>query len=237
MAIQIEGVPDFTYPWTTSVGATLIVFGSAWFLFHLLLVRIGNLTKAGWKRVDYYWLALASAALLTEPAKVREMVSAGYLEYALQSREFEHSRVRGIVDHARSFACYKFARTKDSPPNLAEIQQNADAVCAWMKTVASYLPEEPGAKIRVDLIPPAPKEEYYRVSITQIESAASKYNASVDQYDETVGPGGWPYLGTVARLLSPFLLAIALALRLTKVSGEIRLENVADVKFEPLPMD
>ena len=108
------------------------------------------------------------------------------------------------------------------------MQREYDAVCDWFKNVAERIVlEVPIKTIDPKTIPSAPsvagKDLNRQIAEFQRDLAqhneAAQERASLDKASER-SDIEWTWL-----ILSPPLLAIAVALRLTKVTGEIRLDR------------
>src|SRR5258708_35224015 len=141
---------DYPYPWTSSVTYTLLVFLASLLVLHVWLIRWKQLSKVQWKRIDYIWLCLASLALLTEPAKVRDMFAPNYRQIASDNRDHAYPYLKRTIATYGQQPCAKFVRSEASPRNLDQVQSDNDGVCDWLKSLDSALPPKADAAINPD---------------------------------------------------------------------------------------
>jgi hypothetical protein len=210
-------------------GANLyVVFGVFAFLlilFDLTLVRWARLSSSSWKIVDYIWLGFAALGLFSAAAQVRALAATNQISMFQQRAAVGSSHLRGLVTLLESRPgplCRTF------PRSLEGVQQEYDQACEWFDHLGSAILRElpmPPKPISAASLPSRPDasiddlnviiDGFYRQleSYNQdVEALLAVYNATQrsDFEDQLI------YLG-------PFLLALALALRISKVTGEIKL--------------
>jgi hypothetical protein len=232
-------------------GANLyVVFGVFAFflvLFDLTLVRWFKLSSSWWKIVDYIWLGFAALGLFSTAAQVRKLAATDQINMFQQRAAVGLSALRDVATILKARpgpVCRTFIRSQNSPPQeeMERAQQAYNQACEWFERLGSIIPREvpmPPKLISADSLPSRPDDsigdlkaiidsfydqlEYYNQDVEQLLAV---YNAtrSTDFEDQLI------YLG-------PFLLALALALRITKVTGEIRLArpSVKQQTSEPRP--
>lgn len=221
---------DLELPFTTSLGWVLIVFLSALVTFHFLFVWPRNLTKVGWKIVDYFWIAAALLGVIGSVGVARQAVAQNLLATASARLETFASGVESAVRFGTSGAiCRRFVRTEFSPPpgELDRIQREFDNQCAWFKDALEKLKTSPLMKREIltleNLGNPPPKGGD-AWALTSLRESLDRYNNAVANFKRLSEDTRRTELESLLTVVGPFLLAIALALRITKVSGEIRHE-------------
>lgn len=215
-------------PITTSALWTLGIFGIALVVSHIALVWIIRLDKIGWKKVDYIWLGFTALSLLTAASEVRRLVATHWLTSEERYRDAAYEWLRDNAEFMRGGAvCVEFVRSEFSPSNFDEVQTQFRKVCDYGKRLYASLPTQPPEAPLGLKLPARPAVTdrgllgYYEMfdnawkDYIQAEHWVKKLDAATTRTDTE----------ETFVLLSPILLAVALALRITKVTGEIRLER------------
>ena len=218
--------PWFTNPWRVGDG-----FAIALAVFHAIFLRLIPLTSVGWKKVDYYWVSLGLVGLLAS-------VDANQAFFAKNYSEMESQRagaaLQSVVSEAKfgpQLSCRQLVRGEYSPPaqEMARAQEMLDAQCAWYRRLdVALAARAANAMVRLDLVQlagPLPQSNDPQ-EFSGLRTAAKVYNESLDdlqRLEEMRQPGS---LRIGVQFIGPLLLMLAIALRLTKVSGEIRLERI-----------
>lgn len=209
-----------------------LTFVSALMVFHWLLVfvwpldRIGlkPLGKWGSKIVDYVWLLSGSTALAATAFQARQMLSTDML------RSLE-SLVNSSVDEAKyssnpkfydGLLCRKFERSELSPPEeqFKRIQKEYDDACAWANQISKRIEDDigdlPKPPVATDPSIPATEQEMYDGFKTH-NTIAQKRQALRDASNRSESE-------KLFVIIAPVLAVLALALRITKVTGELRID-------------
>lgn len=216
----------------------MIVFGCFVVLLiflDLLLVRWLKLSKKAWKQVDYIWLFFATIGLVSASSEVRFFVSSSALnllqERALTAYDSFHS---SITDSASEpgYVCRKFVKTEYSPPEpeFSNVQKEFDMTCTWLQTITKKLPTTPLEQEQIQLIylpntQPLVKNTSLLDLISGVHEQLDYYNEIVKEIEELQSKNQQSDLDKILMYLSPWLLAFALALRITKVTGELKYES------------
>ncbi len=223
-------------PWDPLGGHLGAVFGffvAITIVLHAIFVFRRPLSKRSWKRMDYVWLGFAALGLIGAAAEVRRLAAnsqlsqfQSYLPLALQA-------VRGEADFlskSPGAICRTFARSEYSPPaaEFQRIEHEYRAACDWARKVASSLPREVSARPEVIEVASLPRRpEFSETAIVHMTDGLYReiesYNSLVGTVNDLATGSERDDLELALILLGPFLLAIALAIRLTKVTGELRL--------------
>lgn len=212
---------------TASASWMLSVFVCSVLIFHVVFLKLWKLGAIGWKRVDYVWLAMATLGLLGGVSEVRRVFAVGQIatEQSLVQSTFEDLRheIRFLNSAA---VCRQFIRGEFSPPDFDAIQKEYDAVCDFAKRILGQLPEGPPAdlsQLHLDDRPHVTAKSLLD-TLKGLDDRAAWYRRARKTYDDTVEASGRTSFESSALIMAPLLLAVALALRITKVTGEIRLK-------------
>lgn len=208
------------------------------FLFFLVFLDLTlvrwkkfRLGKKGWKKVDYFWLAIGALGLIAASADARMLIAKNMVEQKAEAAIHRYKMLRTHLQFGTSIAiCRKFNRTKFSPQNLDEIQKEFDAACDWFKLTVNKMPSGPGGalkRLEANEVLPIPKvtdpmlEEIFK----EYQSLLAAYNRTADEVHQLEAQSSHSGYEDLLRVLAPILLAFALALRITKVTGELKLED------------
>jgi hypothetical protein len=220
-------------PWIPLTAKPLWLFGILTvllILFDLVLVRWLKLNKVAWKRVDYIWLSVAAIGLYGTAAEVRRLTAEESLPMRKEIREAAYDRVIDSVRLSTGGAvCRKFVRTDLSPPNFDEIVREFDSACKFTTTLAGAIPPKAPEKLDTTIFKrrPVVTDEGLKEQFGWIDSSLSDYFLADAAYRETERAKRRSDIDLAYSVGAPLLLIIALALRITKVTGEIRLDRAA----------
>jgi hypothetical protein len=198
-------------------------------VLHLLLVFPKNLSKKAWKKMDYLWLCLTMAGLISATNTVNSELSKGELEDALYRGKFNLKLIQEDLSPQRStWVCTTLVRDEYSPHNFDEIASDFKKACAWRAMVfeqISRIDTSDMSKILVNKIPQLQvKEETILDYEKQILSRIDEYNKLVTQ-KENAKIKITSSSNQQLTFFAPLLLILGFALRLTKISGELRHEK------------
>jgi hypothetical protein len=196
--------------------------------FHLLWVVYLPKPAVFWHGVDYVWLCIALVAVIPQMLEIRHVL-AGYDE--------QNSGGDAILSHHNL--------QQLSGPILPCRQfpgADARAVCEWKEAVyerfGGDLPETPANLGGGELPrPPAVSDSGARAEIALVASAHRRYAADVERWREAYERVQPSSLSTFMMVASPFLLVFAVALRITKVSAQIRAERARTAPAAPAAAD
>lgn len=202
-------------PWFLSSWWLVLLFAMFCVVFHFTLVVLYPLDSIAWKRVDYVWLPFALVGALGAIAANRTAVAQNQLELATSRATFAFEQVKTFL-----------GSTQDLP--LCQRSSDQTAQCAWFIAVRKGLDGTDAKKFEaIDLVKlagPAPAATYGWPYQT-LENHVRWFNENAaDVHDlESLRKRG--PLEDLLQFLGPFLLVVALALRLTRVTGEISIER------------
>jgi hypothetical protein len=222
-------------PFTANLSVILAIFSAALVAFDIILVRVLKLGKTAWKRVDYIWLAFGALGLVGAVAQVRRFGAAQQLAMHETFAEEEFKRLRAMADEYSSdpgIICRTFVRSELSPPpeQFLRTQEEYDVACDWAKKAAIALGANvpsPLRQIEMTSVPTPPivSDDQLNRQFKDYSSQVHSFNHRVSNWQTLVEQAGQSEWEVTLTILSPFLLSIALALRITKVTGEIKLES------------
>jgi len=225
---------DLALPFFTSLRVILLVFVGALVIFHVVFVFIAKLDKKAWKWVDYFWLSFALIGLVGQVAESRRITATGFRSMSEAKVESNFRILRDRIDfYANSEAfCRQPVRTASSPPEeeFNRIKLEFDRACAWAKKYASTMPrtvQPPFAEVAWNEFTYAQNEasSVTKGSMDSIHQSVDDFNLLVREHAGLLESQEKSEFERTLAMLSPLLLAVALALRITKVTGEIRLER------------
>lgn len=222
---------DLLLPWFTSQVVILSIFIGALCVFHIILVRVRPLSSIGWKRVDYIWLSMAILGLIGTITSTRLIVSKNYLS------NMGYSRIQGAFNFVKVTArlgmnegfCGKVvpASTASTTP-LKPSPDGFEEQCVWFrKVVASLQQLDPNNRepiIIKNLVGKRPAGGDGWIYENFFNSVAG-YNDTLKRVAALEEGSKLSDFEELMQVLGPHLLAVALALRMTKVTGEIALDR------------
>jgi hypothetical protein len=204
----------------------LLVFIAMLVTLDLGLVRGKNLSEIAWKHVDYIWLAAAGLGLFAASAQVDHTLSQRYLQGTQIPRiAAAYSELRAqLADPAG--VCMPRQRSAFSPTNFDDIVAEQQALCKRAKEIAAKMPTAFNLKfppLEATGFEPIGIESNFETAFVQgVNRAAEQYRQQQRRYAELVMSSKQSTGELVFSVLGPLLISFALALRITKVSGEIK---------------
>jgi hypothetical protein len=209
--MMLEDVP---VAWHWYGGAAVLLFGAIT-ICHL--VTWNNRSKRFWQLVDYVWLAVASLGLL---AGVDTILSA-YKSRLISSAEMYVEKSRSDAELSAAIAAAHFrARAeiervqtlreasswfKTAGESLTDVDKNSD----WER----YLPNGIG----IVKLPEDAKQDQ-----SAFVKGIQELKTDVDVLHKIRGDAGPSSTEMITYILSPILLILALAIRITKVTATVR---------------
>jgi hypothetical protein len=218
-------------PWFADHSYVICLFLVACVCFHFLLVKIYRLSSIAWKRVDYIWLTMAFIGISVNVEKNHIEISKNLYDQEVVHANAEYEEIIHAVDFGRfsGVYCRTFVQGSASPPpaEFAKIQHEHDEQCTWFKKFGKALELRPkNHDLSIDLVqivgkpPDSEGKDDYKYILYSI----SNYNDAVADLQQLKNEEKNTNLEEVLRFLGPIFLALALALRMTKVTGEIAIE-------------
>jgi hypothetical protein len=230
MVFTQEVIVRYSFPITANAWALAGIFVGALIVLHLWLVRWKKLDKRAWKKTDYIWLSLTALGLIGEASHAREIVAKNYLVNAKLHQRWIRDRIMAeISSDAKNDGgvCKVLVRDQVSLSSAEYDKQKQayDEACSWARKVyALASAAENQDCLDTSSWPKAPTNPRVSILIPLVNyfiADNAQSNAQVQKYKE-LEEDTTPEM--IVKVISPLLLAFALALRITKVTGEIKLE-------------
>ena len=215
-------------PSLLAVGAAFAVALAA---LHIVLVRLYPQNAAFWRASDYVWLSVACLGLVAAVGAAR--VELRTLQAPAEARFLETDyRVLVASISPSPIFCRPFKRSPSSPPDFDQVQAEYELYCAWAQAVSESLPPfDPGdpASVYESGLPAAPdlSEPVLLEQLSYFREVLARYNLHRESFQQLLREQQPTQLETLLLLTYPYLLPLALALRITKVSGELALARRA----------
>ena len=225
---------DLFSPITANLLVVLGLFGGCLLAFDVVLVRWLKLSKVAWKRVDYICLGFGAIGLLGAVAQVRMESASAQLDMYEGRAVHNFESVKYFVGSYASSPgaiCRAFVRSEYSPPpdEFQRAQNEYNVACAWMKQMNEALAKHvasPQKSIDRTSLPSRPNvsDNMLKDIFRSVDDQFGYFDQSMEDLVIIRVKSEYTYTEKLLVFLAPFLLAIALAIRITKVTGEIKHE-------------
>jgi hypothetical protein len=205
-------------------GYLLLAFLLLLAVMHLVLLLWLKLDDLSWKKVDYVWLGAAALGLMASSAQAGRMLSERYLITERASVASAYSLLRDTLSSPPG-VCMPRSRTEWSPPEFDAIVKEQVHLCSKALEVAERM------KPLLDDFPPleetgfqvvGEQAVYERDLARHINEVANEYRQYQQRYAALLQSTRQSTPELMFSVLGPLLIAFALALRITKVTGEIK---------------
>lgn len=204
-------------------GHLLLVFLGVLIFLHFLLVRWLKFDDIAWKKVDYIWLGAAALGLLAASAQAERALAARYLENQTLRTATAYAYLRATLAGPPS-VCISRVRSQNSPTNFDEIVKEQEETCRFAKAVSERMAARPETFLPLSETgyePVGVNATHERSFARDIAQQAAGYAKEQVRYAELKSASEQTHLELLFTILGPLLIAFALALRITKVTGEI----------------
>ncbi|WP_140218588.1 hypothetical protein [Pseudomonas oryzihabitans] len=214
-------------------------------LLYLLLIKKTKhlptvLGDIGWKRVDYIWIIAGSLGVVTQIIQIQAQIVSTELSTQRTLDNLASMNLnRAAFELSDSSVC--LTRTEEKKSNFRNLEKKElMRACKKFKEFAPNSPNQIELKIAMILNKKEIEDsaENYKTPLikTKIESFKKAFAAYEKQLNETskINNKAIEYNRVIQKLIitTPIILAIAIALRLAKVTGEIRLKKLSDKKSQ-----
>jgi hypothetical protein len=222
---------EFELPFITSAGWMAFIFVLALAIFHGILVYLWPLGKIGWKKVDYIWISFALIGVFAAISESRQIFARGTKIYADARLVGSFERIRSDLDVLSSSGviCRQFARSDFSPPPevFERIQQQHNLACERAKELSSQFPQSlSDIQKEIDLkqFEPDPNitDRIVKLQLQRLQNSATNFNRVWEARQKLAKQLERNDFEIFLVIISPLLIVLAVALRLTKVTGEIK---------------
>jgi hypothetical protein len=219
---------------TTNPWINLVYFSFLVLSFHVIFIFISPLSKLKWKKIDYIYLGMAAISALAITIDNRISYSQIQLTQERAAIYSEYSLTReGVLFNKRYFCGTKFVKGEYSPANFDDLIIEQKRLCDFFSLALDSVLKESKAdkalrsRINYESLPNLTDvSDSFRSELSRFFIQANDYNRDFDLYNDLQKKSDSDY--NLYKPLAPLLLPIALALRVTKVTGEIMLEKASE---------
>lgn len=229
---------DFSYPLIANPLALILVFLGALALSHAVLLPLLALNELRWHALDYLWLPMVLLGVLAAAQQNRVEISnafRGAWEHQLRGSLNEANRLIRYHTSDQTYLCQKSTRSEYSPPPhiFEQIERDGVETCLWFKNLRKFVPQSPESVPRdfsLKEMPQPPKLSGHSGSGPEdaIENMQRSLKEVVDALAEirvNAAEKESPLMIQFAKYYGPLLVCLALAIRITKVTGEARIKR------------
>jgi hypothetical protein len=215
------------YYWTVW-WTPVVVFILALVLFHAVFIHWPwPLNGRNWKRVDYVWLTMSFISIIGLALQSRQTLSSTYVPLATdQVKSHGQDVIRTLADSVQLNCDIHFTKAPTSPPDFDQSVQQMAEYCSQLRDLQRALGPilRAGQKLDRDVS----KDTEYPLAYgfadlrDRLKSNVEAYNNSIRVRQELQRDTARSEGEQALMLFAPFLIALALALRMTKVTAELR---------------
>ncbi|PYY78787.1 hypothetical protein DNK59_28540 [Pseudomonas sp. TKO26] len=218
-------VPELIYL-SLEPACLLVAFAFMYYFFCWSFISVWRLGEIGWKRVDYGWLLLASLALISATQAVRVDWFQSDYQLAQQAQAALQRRLATEIDDMLGGEHCKAAAERYEPQDAAQVMSLCERFAALERGPDGRLSAL--AVIKVQQALGDIRGEYTAPPISQwLQGLSGSIKELEQQRAEVHRLNGLVAVSDTEKLYSyfvPLLLVIALALRASKVTGEVLLK-------------
>jgi hypothetical protein len=221
-------IEPITLPWFTNLLAILGLFFILWLIFYLLLIVFFPQSQIWWKKIDYVWLAMAGLGIMTSVDAGRQIVGGNLLWIESARLDGTRDYIESSLQAGQSTAlCRQFLPSAlFTAEELAIRQSEFDAQCLWYRHMGVAIKRLIIEEDSIDLskFPPYPSGGDQQIS-QRLKESVSFFNKQVQVVSSLRKEMAASDLEKFLRVIGPVALAAALALRMTKVTADVRAEK------------
>jgi len=203
----------------------LLIFVALLVAFDLILVRWRKIDDVAWKKVDYYYLGAAAVGILSLSGQAESVLAQRYATTVGRWADSQYSAFHNMLGEAASFGlCIPRERGPGSPDDFDAIVADQRRLCSQSIELAKVLPKAlPPSVPTLESMgyKPLGPANHGQGFVEQVNLQAESYRHLQARHAEmtmALQEDGWKL---VYKIIGPLFLALALALRITKVTGEI----------------
>lgn len=193
--------------------------------FHLIFIAHRPLSARAWKKIDYIWLMLAFISVLGLVGEARQYRAEMALRTDQRALDKSLSQVRGWYVSYQGYICDQAQSQKQASTDTGQY----GALCDWLEgrindlnllqRVDEMAPEITRSLAdgleKFDALIPAKEQATLMRRLELYQDRREKLLTDLAERDLT-------YLQKILLILAPVMLAGAIAIRITKVTAEIR---------------
>lgn len=228
-------------PWPAHIENAILTFIICLFLFHAIFVypiltRFGlqPLDDIAWKRVDYIWVGLASLSIVSGAAEARKVMSGVLYDQTTARYIADVNYVRRETQRWRDVYCNaQRVRSELSPSNFDELVRQEKMACQWFQEALDYLKKRDTQFEKGDFSISLPtykvQDPYSLQGIHRVEDLVKEFVDFKNYQKSLAAAKDRTELELILLVFSPVMFAAAVALRLTKVTGEVRIAKLKSI--------
>ncbi|NOI67435.1 hypothetical protein [Vibrio sp. 99-8-1] len=190
--------------------------------FHLPIWCGFNLCKRRWKYIDYLWPLLAGIGMLGAVSEIRSVVAGNWAAT-------EQTRAVTTLESIHDFSVRQIRGDMCSGITSVSGEDIYSDPCRWYLSIAkqlksldfSSLPQVSRRSFPTDGL----SLEWIEDDVVWVKGMLEQYNQQKNQYNKTISAQVKHPMEQVFWYISPYLVCFAVALRLAKVTGELKLEK------------
>jgi hypothetical protein len=193
-----------------------------------------KLGKRACKIVDYIWLSLAALGVFGAVGQPRQLFATNTVASSSQRTQISYMQLLSFVDQytQEGAVCRTFVRSQFSPPpaEFERAQKDYDSVCHWswdvqrkLPTLVDVYPDLSEADAKNLPSEPAVPEADLRDILRGFHKQVDLYNTDAREHRSIVRASKQSSPEQFLVFTAPLLLSFAIALRITKVTRELRL--------------
>ncbi|WP_167512792.1 hypothetical protein [Aliivibrio finisterrensis] len=209
-----------------------IILSNSTFFFFMTLLLTGvlhiplwcgkNLSKVQWKKVDYLWPLVAGIGLMGTVSEVRSRVASDWAET-------EHTRAVLSLESINKYTSNQLESFLCTNEKGVDEEVESQQSCAWFLESTMYL-----RSINFNELPNITFDSLPRITfssgliesnIMYLEGMFDNYQSQKHVYETTMLETKKHPLEEAFWYLSPYLICIAISVRVTKVSAELKMEK------------
>jgi hypothetical protein len=194
-------------------------------ILHGLLVYPRNLSKKAWKRMDYLWLSLTAIGLISATNTVGQRLSKNEVALASYRIPMVYKDLLSYLSPIKSnWVCRTFNEGKYSPDDYDRVVADYDRACQWRSKMYAVVSS-------IDTLHYQPILNVPDLQVVESESFKNAVLRNVQLYNSLIlqrdgnASNVDSYSNNELTFFTPLLLIIGLALRITKITGELRHEK------------
>lgn len=210
-------------PFTTNPLIMFIIFVVSVLMCHLIFIKWLNLSSRIWKGLDYLWLALTSLSIIGYIGEAQHVVNRANLPLSSIYRDNKYKWLHDRLDYMTSgVICRSFIETEYSPDNLEKTQEEYDKVCQFVNEALTSFPQNINDAVGWTLPESRPivKNEILQEELGYLDEALMEFSNACKTYQHRKETS--ENQNDVFKIMWPLFAILALALRITKVTHELK---------------
>jgi hypothetical protein len=197
-------------------------------LFHLVFVKLIPLSDKTWKRVAYLWFGAAALGLIGTSSQAGRFVGSNYLK----NLDAHAVLISVYVDLQNDLkwgvdggVCTTFQASKSSDKYIDEVVSEHNRLCedykALLAKLPQALPDDAPSLDEMGFVMPQGQDRLVGAQLRHLKWLATRYEEIRSAYSRWKSNMEIGAFEAALVVLGPLLIAFALALRITKITGDI----------------